>query len=388
MFRINILIALTSCMLFISSCDQNKGNNNIVRIGHVAPLTGNQAHLRKDNEAGFNMAIGDLNKRNLVIDGKPVIFEGLSEDDAADPKQGTSAAQKLIDYEVAGVIGHLNSGTTVPASAMYNRAGIPQISPSATLPKYTRQGFKRAYRVVANDIQLGGSLGKYSFGSLGLKKVAVIDDRTAYGAGVAKEFQKSFEKAGGKIVSREYTHDKATDFFAILTAIKSKNPDLIFFGGMDAIAGPMLRQMQQLNMNIKFFGGDGICTTELPNLAGKSLGEKKVFCAEAGGLIDPNTIEKNSEFKKRFLEINNVPVKLYSPYVYDATMMLVQSMVDADSTNPNIYAKYLSDLTYNGVTGPISFDDFGDVKNASLTIFTFKNGQKFPLEIIKASTDS
>ena len=112
---------LTSIFCIVVSCTQGKNENSIL-IGHVAPLTGNQAHLGKDNELGFLMAIRDLNKQGIMIDDKPVIFEGLSEDDAADPKQGTAAAQKLIDYQVVGVIGHLNSGTTVPASAMYNRA--------------------------------------------------------------------------------------------------------------------------------------------------------------------------------------------------------------------------------------------------------------------------
>ena len=378
------LFCLTSILFVVVSCTQSKNENSIL-IGHVAPLTGNQAHLGKDNELGFLMAIRDLNKQEIIIDNKPVLFEGLSEDDAADPKQGTAAAQKLIDYQVVGVIGHLNSGTTVPASAMYNRAEIPQISPSATLPKYTKQGFDHAFRVVANDVQLGGTLGKYSFKTLQLRTVAVIDDRTAYGSGVAKEFQKGFQSAGGKVIANEFTHDKATDFFAILTSIKEKNPDFIFFGGMDAVAGPMLRQLKQLDMNMLFFGGDGICTAELPRLAGDALGSKQVFCAEAGGLLDDATKRRNLAFRQRFQEENNVDVKLYAPYVYDATMILVEAMKKADSTDPKIFSSQISKVNYLGVTGPISFDKFGDVKNAALTIFSFQDGNKFPIEVVKSS---
>ncbi len=366
------------------SCTQKKDENSIL-IGHVAPLTGNEAHLGKDNELGFLMAIRDLNEQKIYINDKLVVFEGLSEDDAADPKQGTAAAQKLIDYEVAGVIGHLNSGTTVPASVMYNRAGIPQISPSATLPQYTKQGFKTAYRVVANDVQLGGTLGRYSYNTLNLKTVAVVDDRTAYGSGVAKEFQKGFEASGGIVVANEFTHKTATDFFAILTAIKAKNPDFIFFGGMDAVAGPMLRQLKQLDMDVTFFGGDGICTAELPRLAGEALGSKKVYCAEAGGLLDDDTKKRNQEFRQRFLDENGIDVKLYAPYVYDATMILAEAMKQANSTDPAVFSREISKISYLGVTGPIAFDEFGDVKNAALTIFSFKNGEKIPVEVIKST---
>ncbi|MFZ9391485.1 MAG: branched-chain amino acid ABC transporter substrate-binding protein, partial [Burkholderiaceae bacterium] len=215
--------------------------DSTVKIGHVGPLTGSIAHLGKDNESGAKLAIADLNKADIKIDGKKVTFTLISEDDGADPKQGTAAAQKLVDAKVVGVIGHLNSGTTIPASKIYSDAGIPQISPSATNPKYTQQGFKTTFRVVANDATLGGVLGKYAVNELKGKSIAVIDDRTAYGQGVADEFVKGVEAAGGKVVDRQFTTDKATDFMSILTAIRAKKPDVVFFGGMDAVGGPMLR---------------------------------------------------------------------------------------------------------------------------------------------------
>ena len=211
-------------------------------------------------------------------------FELLAEDDAADPKQGTAAAQKLVDSKVAGVIGHLNSGTTIPASKIYSDAGIPQISPSATNPKYTRQGFKTAFRVVADDVHLGGLLGRYATKDLKGQAIAVIDDRTAYGQGVADEFEKAVKAAGGKVIGREFTSDKATDFMPILTTLKGKKPDIIFFGGMDAVAGPMLKQMKALGIQAKFMGGDGICTAELAKLAGDAMADGQVVCAEAGGV--------------------------------------------------------------------------------------------------------
>ena len=220
----------------------------VVKIGHVGPISGAIAHLGKDNEYGARLAVEDLNAKGVTIGGKKVKFELIAEDDAADPKQGTAAAQKLVDQKVSGVVGHLNSGTTIPASKIYSDAGIPQISPSATNPKYTRQGYKTTFRVVADDVHLGGTLGRYAIKELQGKAIAVIDDRTAYGQGVADEFEKAVKAGGGKVVGREFTNDKATDFMPILTTLKGKKPDVIFFGGMDAVAGPMLKQMKSLGI--------------------------------------------------------------------------------------------------------------------------------------------
>lgn len=372
-------IALAVAALF--SCAAH-AQTVTVKIGHVAPMTGGIAHLGKDNEAGAKLAIADLNKSNIKIGGKTVKFELLSEDDGADPKQGTAAAQKLVDAKVAGVVGHLNSGTTIPASKIYSDAGIPQISPSATNPKYTLQGFKTAFRVVANDSQLGGTLGRYAINDLKGKTVAIIDDRTAYGQGVADEFAKGVQAAGGKIVGREYTTDKATDFMAILTNIKGKKPDIVFYGGMDAVAGPMLRQLKQLGIQAKFMGGDGICTTELPKLAGDALGDNMLYCAEAGGVVG-KYVEKDKAFRARFQKEMKAEVKLYAPYVYDATMVMVEAMKKANSTDPKKYLPELAKIKYDGVTGPISFDKNGDINGGTLTLYTYKGGKRDLVKVIQ-----
>lgn len=354
----------------------------VVRIGHVAPMTGGIAHLGKDNENGAKLAVADLNKADLTIGGQKVKFELLSEDDAADPKQGTSAAQKLVDAKVAGVIGHLNSGTTIPASTIYNKAGIPQISPSATNPRYTLQGYKTAFRVVANDGQLGGTLGRYAVNELKGKSIAIIDDRTAYGQGVADEFAKGVQAAGGKVVTRQYTTDKATDFSAILTTIRGRKPDVVFFGGMDAVGGPMLRQMKQLGIDAKFMGGDGICTSELPKLAGDAVGNSKVFCAEAGGVVGKFE-KKMADFRTRFKAETGEEVKLYAPYVYDATMVMVEAMKKANSTDPKAYLPELAKIKYEGVTGPIAFDKNGDIVNGTLTLFTYNGPKRELVKVIQ-----
>ena len=355
----------------------------VVKIGHVAPLSGAIAHLGKDNENGARLAIEELNAKGISIGGKKVKFELLAEDDAADPKQGAAAAQKLADQKVSGVVGHLNSGTSIPASKIYSDAGIPQISPSATNPKYTRQGYKTTFRVVADDVHLGGTLGRYAVQKLGAKNIAVIDDRTAYGQGVADEFQKAAKAAGATIVGREFTTDKATDFTAILTTIKGKKPDAIFFGGMDAVAGPMIKQMKALGLNAKFLGGDGICTGELFKLSGETIAESQVFCAEAGGVEGPQE-KVLSDFKAKYKKRFNADVQLYAPYVYDAVNVMAAAMVKANSSDPAKYLPVLAKTSdYKGVTGNIGFDEKGDVKNGALTLYSYKGGSKINLAVVR-----
>ncbi len=355
----------------------------VVKIGHVGPTSGAIAHLGKDNENGARMAIEDLNAKGVMIGGKKAKFELLAEDDAGDPKQGTAAAQKLVDAKVNGVIGHLNSGTSIPASKIYSDAGIPQISPSATNPKFTRNGYKTTFRVVADDVHLGGTLGRYSVKQLKGKSIAVIDDRTAYGQGVADEFEKGVKGAGGKTVAREFTNDKATDFSAILTSIKAKKPDVIFFGGMDAVAGPMMRQMKQLGIKAKFVGGDGICSSELPKLAAGTMDDGQVVCAEAGG-VEGTAKKSMDDFYAAYKKKYNDDVKVYAPYVYDATMVMVAAMVKAGSAEP---AKYLPVLAatdgYKGVTGTIGFDSKGDIKNGALTLYTYKAGKREQIAVVR-----
>jgi branched-chain amino acid transport system substrate-binding protein len=353
-----------------------------IKIGHVAPITGNIAHLGKDNENGARMAIDDLNAKGILIGKQKAHFELLAEDDAADPKQGTAVAQKLVDEKVNGVIGHLNSGTTIPASKIYFDAGIPQISPSATNPKYTQQGFNTAFRVVANDGQLGGTLGRYAVTTLKAKTVAVISDKTAYGDGVADEFRKAASKAGAKIVDKEFTTNSATDFQAILTTVKGTKPDVIFYGGMDAQAGPMLKQMKQLGIDAKFMGGDGICSSELPKLAGDGMADGQVVCAEAGG-VEEGKKAAMDDFKARFKAKYGVDVEIYAPYTYDAVMVMADAMKKAGSADPKKYLPFLAKESYDGVTGHIAFDAHGDIKNGALTLYTYKGGERQLISVVK-----
>jgi branched-chain amino acid transport system substrate-binding protein len=354
----------------------------VVKIGHAAAVTGPVAYFGKDTENGARMAVEALNARGAVIAGKKVRFELVAEDDGGDPKQATSVAQKLVDAKINGMVGHETSGTTIPASKIYHTAGIPQISPSSTSPAYTRQGFNTAFRVVANDVQLGQALGRYAVGSMKARRVAVVDDRTAYGQGLVTEFARSLQQQGGSVVAKEFTHDKATDFSAIITRIRSTKPDLVFFGGMSATAGPMLRQMKQLGMNVRMMGGDGICSDEIHKLSGGTMVDGQVVCAEAGGVqgeAKAGMDRFRADYKKRF----GIEVQINAPYAYDAVMTMAEAMTRAGSTQPAKYLPVLHKIQYKGVTGPIAFDARGDIRDGTITLYSFKGGKRSVLSVTK-----
>src|SRR6267142_1862644 len=282
-----------------------------VKIGHVAPLTGGIAHLGKDNENGARLAIEEANAAGVKLDGKDVKFTLMAEDDQEDPKIGTTVAQKLVDAKVVGVVGHLNSGTSIPASPIYNKAGIPVISGSATNPKLTEQGYKNQFRVVGRDDQQGPAIASYLATNNKPKLVAVIDDATAYGEGIANEVEKTLKAANIKMLPREKGTDKTTDWKAVLTKLRGRNPDAVFYGGMDATGGPLLKHGRELGLKAVFSFGDGACTDKMKELAGNAA--EGLLCSQAG--IPPQAADKKflEAYKKRF---NAEPI-LYSPFTYD-----------------------------------------------------------------------
>ena len=348
-----------------------------IKIGHVGPLTGGIAHLGKDNENGARLAVEQANEAKIKIDGKDTKFVFFAEDDQADPKVGTTVAQKLVDAKVAGVVGHLNSGTSIPASDIYNRAGIPVVSGSATNPKLTEQGFKVQFRVVGRDDQQGPAIASYLAATRKPKLVAVIDDATAYGEGIANEVEKTLKAAHIKVLPREKGNDKTTDWKAILTKLKGKNPDAVFYGGMDATGGPLLKQGRELGVKAVFSFGDGACTDEMTKLAGAAA--DGLLCSQAG--IPPQAADKKftEAYKKRF---NADPI-LYAPFTYDGANLLIEAMKKANSADPAKYLPELAKIDFTGATGKIAFDAKGDRKDAEMTIFTMKGGKLAPIAIIK-----
>lgn len=352
-----------------------------IKIAIVGPLSGQAANYGKDNERGAQLAIDDLNASQFKIGGKAVKFELVSEDDQADPKQGTAVAQKLVDSGVNGVVGHNNSGTTIPAARIYSEAGLPHITPAASNPKLTQLGYKTTFRTIAHDGMIGSALAVFASTKLKLQKVALIDDRTAYGQGLADEFEKTFKSLGGEVVTREFTNDKASDFSPILTTIKGKKAQAVFFGGLDGQAGSMLRQMAQLGMGqLPFMGGDGVCTGDLPKLGAQAVG-KNVICGDGGeALMD---MKGGPGFAKRYKAAYGAEVVVYAPYAYDNVMILANAMRAAGSAEPAKYLAYVGKTKHEGITGHIEFDGTGQRKNAAVTLSTYPQGIKTTLVTMK-----
>jgi len=349
-----------------------------VRIGHVAPLTGGNAHLGKDNENGARLAIEEANAANLKIGGKTAKFVLLAEDDQEDPKVGATVAQKLVDAKVAGVVGHLNSGTSIPASPIYNQAGIPVISGSATNPKLTEQGFKNQFRDVGRDDQQGPAIATYIAAERKPKLVAVVDDASAYGEGIANEVEKTLKAAKVKVLPREKGTNKTNDWKAVLTKLRGRNPDAVFYGGMTSTAAPLIKQGRELGMKAVFSFGDGACEGEMVKLAGEAT--EGMLCSQAGIPVAAASKKFLDAYKKRF---NQEPI-IYAPFTYDAANLIIEAMKQADSADPAKYLPELQKISYTGATGPISFDEKGDRKDAEITIFVMKSGKLEPLAVYKA----
>lgn len=369
--KTSLLAGILTCYASAALADQ------VVKIGYAGPLTGSIAHLGKDAKDGVQLAIDEANAAGITLGGQKVRFELVSEDDAADPKTAVSVAQKLVDAGVSGVVGHLTSGATLPASRVYANAGIPEISPSATNATYTRQGLPTAFRVIGDDTFVGRAVADYMSGTAHYKCVAVIDDRTAYGEGLATTVAKSLSAKGVNVIDRQFVTDHTVDFRAILTEIKSKQPDAVFYGGVDAQAGPLRKQMATLSMNIPLVGS-AIETENFLTLAGDPA--EGTVSAESGQPLQ--SMAKGKWFIDKFRKYGTVDI--YAPYAFDATWALINAMKIADSSAPDKYLSALKKVDFDGVSGHISFNDQGDLRVAKVTLYRAINKKFTPFTTVEA----
>ncbi|CAJ5663747.1 branched chain amino acid ABC transporter periplasmic ligand-binding protein [Burkholderia pseudomallei] len=367
------------CLIACAGWLSDAHADTVVRIGHVAPLTGAIAHLGKDNEDGARLAIDEINAQGLHISGQKIRLELDPQDDAADPRMSVQVAQRLVDDHVVAVIGHMTSGTSIPASKIYSDAGILQISPSATNPTYTQQGFRTTYRMVATDAQQGPALAAYARQHMKASTVAIVDDSTAYGQGLASEFEKAARAQGMTVLSRDATNDKAIDFRAILTKVKSENPDIIMYGGMDSTGGPFTKQARELGLRSRVLGGDGLCSEALSQLAGAAA--DNVVCSQAGTALE--SMPQGKQFEAKFEKQFGKPIELYAPFTYDAVYIVVSAMKRADSIDPAKVLAAMPATDYEGVVGRTSFDSKGDLKHGVISIYGFQGGKRSLIEAEK-----
>nr|WP_242431947.1 branched-chain amino acid ABC transporter substrate-binding protein [Burkholderia ambifaria] len=362
-------VATVGMLVASAACAQE-----VVTIGISVPLTGPQAAAGKDAENGARLAIDDLNKQSVKIGGKAVTFKLASVDDQADPKIGVQVAQSLVDRGVSAVVGPYNSGVAIPASRIYGGANIPLL-PTASNPALTKQGLKNIFRIGASDSSLGGTMADFASNTLKVKTAVVIDDRTAYGQGVADEFEKVAKARGIQIVGKEFTNSQANDFRSILTTIKSKNPDVIFYGGYDAQGAPMAKQMRQLGLRAKLLGGDSICTAEMGKVAGGAA--SIVYCAQGGVAPDKSTAGR--EYTKKYHDTFQTDLQVYGVNYYDGVKLLADAMVKAGTATDK--AKLIAQLTktnYTGIAGTYGFADNGELKGAPTTVYVIRNGSPVP----------
>lgn len=353
--------------------------SSVVRIGIAGPTSGVLAHLGRDNENGARLAIEELNQNGFSIGGQRVSFELVGRDDRADPRQGVAVAQQLVAARVQGVVGHLNSGTSVPAFKVYADAGIPSVTPSATNPKLTRQGLRTAFRVVVDDLTVGRVMGRHA-ADLRFASVVIVDDRSAYGQGMADAFESGLREAGGEAAGREFTSTFASDFSAQARRIVDSGADAVFYGGMDREAMLLLEELAQLGWKGKFLGGDGICTGEI----GAVRLAAQILCAEPGGLIEGPGSQEMQAFKQRFRNRFGVNVQVFAPQAYDAVMLLADAMQRAGSSDPARYLPVLAATRhYPGVTGRIGFDAKGDLLEPLVPVYGYRGGRRVFVQVLR-----
>ncbi|MBH3054125.1 branched-chain amino acid ABC transporter substrate-binding protein [Serratia marcescens] len=349
-----------------------------VLIGLAGPLTGPSARIGKDLENGAQLAIADANAQKPTLNGKPVTFKLVSEDDQSDPRTAVAVAQRLVDEGVAGVVGHWNTGTSIPAARIYHDAGIAQVAPVATGHGYTQQGFDTSFRVMGHDDDGGNYAGQYAVKTLKAKRIAVIDDRTAFGQGLADEFIKSLQAQGVQPVAREYVDDKSVDFSAVLTTVRSKNADLIFFGGVDSQAAPLARKLKQLGMNAQLMGAGGFVSQTFLTLA-QQEGEG-VVALEPG--LPLEQMPGGKAFEQAYRDRYHTHIELHAPFAYDATRVLIAAIEQAGSANPADYLPKLRAIHYQGVTGDIAFDAQGNLQQPSFTLYRVVDGKWQPQTVL------
>lgn len=357
LFIFIIGIALAGCQ---------KKDQNVVRVGIAGPMTGPQAKLGTDFGNGARIAIDEWNEKGGVLGKKIEVIVG---DDAADPKQAVSVANKIVNEGSIGVIGHFNSSCSIPASDVYNRSSVPMITPASTNPLLTERGYKGVFRVCGRDDQQGSIAAKFVTEKLKLKRVAILHDKTTYGQGLVDEFRKSLGK-GIEVVHYGGIIQGDKDFKAVLTDVKGKNPELIYFGGIYPEGGLLVKQARELGMDVPFMSGDGVIDPVFIEIAGKEAAEGTYLTFSPDPQNIPTARAFIDKYRARFGELGP-----YSIYAYDATNILFTAVKAAGSTDGKKISGKLHSLPFNGALGTIRFDEKGDVMASPYVVWITKNGK-------------
>lgn len=357
-------VTVLACSLTLFAVGCRKGEDAI-RIGVAGPMTGDQAKMGTDFKNGVTLSVEEWNARGGVL-GKKIML--IIADDQHDPKQAVSVANKLVNEGAKGVIGHFNSSCSIPASDIYSRAGIPVITPGSTNPQLTEKGYRSVFRACGRDDQQGKVGAEFVINDLRARRVAIIHDKTTYGQGLADEF-KRFLKNKVEVVYYGGIIQGDKDFKTVLTAIREKKPELIYFGGIYPEAGLLVKQARELGLKVPFMSGDGTIDPKFLEIAGAGAEDTYLTFSP-----DPRNIPQASTFinnyEKRFGEIGP-----YSIYAYDAANILFSAMKEAGSAEGKAVTEKLHTSEFSGAMGKIKFDEKGDVTVSPYIVWIVRNGK-------------
>ena len=393
------LLALVATLVFVAmvaagcgggtsttSSTGTSGETVEVKIGIGAPLTAGAVALGEGMQRGAELAIEQANASDAAKKAG-IKFVGVPGDDQGDPTKGGNVANTFAsDPALVGVMGHLNSGVSIPASKIYNRAKIVQVSPASTNPQLTLQGLNNIFRVCTIDSVQGPAGADYAYKDLGLKTAYVIDDSTPYGEGLAAEFAKQFAADGGKVLGTAKTSDKDTDFNALVTKMKGLNPEVVYYGGIYNSGALLAKQWSEAGGKAPIMGGDGMYDPTYIKLAGAANAEGD-YCTSVGLPLDQ--LPKGGDFKTAFeKKFPGKDIAAYDAYAFDATQVIIDAVIKAaetsgadkvtSTTGRDEIIKNVAATNTEGVTGAISFDTNGDTTNKAITLYVVKNGAWVP----------
>lgn len=361
-----ILGAITLVLLVSGGC---RPKQEIIKIAAVAPMTGESAKMGEDISRAAQLAVDEWNSKGGVLGRK---IELLIGDDRADPKDAVSVASRMVSQGVVAIVGHYNSSCTIPASNIYNEAGIVMITPASTNPMVTDRGYRTIFRTCGRDDQQGKVEAEFATNELKVKRVAILHDKTTYGQGLADEFRKNLWSEI-EVVLYEGVARGDKDFTAILTRVKSLQPDLLMFGGLYPEGGLIAKQMRELGLKCHFLSGDGVFDPEFIRIAGPAAEGAYLSYAPS-----PQDIPTAQNFLKTYTERWGEPGP-YSLFAYDATQVILKAIELAGTTEGKKVAEIIHSHPFEVAAGTIAFDQKGDPVKAPYIMWQVKNGQLIPL---------
>jgi branched-chain amino acid transport system substrate-binding protein len=386
-----VAMVATGCGSSSSSTTSSGGSTGgaaapkTIKIGVGAPLTAGAVAMGQGMKRATDLAVSQANA-SADVKAAGITFEVVAGDDQGDPKTGVTVANTFAsDPALVGVMGHLNSGVSIPASKVYADKKIVMISPASTNPALTQQGLKNVFRVCTTDAVQGPAGADFAFKTLGYKSAFVVDDSTPYGTGLAAAFATQFKADGGTIVGTEKTSDKDTDFTALSTKIAGAKPDVLYYGGIYNAGALLSKQVHAAGLTGPLLGGDGLYAPDYIKLGGKTT--EGDLCTSVG--LPTDQMPKGQDFIAAYkAAYPNDEMQAYDAYSFDAANTIINAVVSvakaqgaAAVTSPagrDAIIAAVAATDTQGVTGTIKFDANGDTLNKTITLYVVKSGAWAP----------